>query len=92
VIIPPGHGVDLAARASDFLMLDSFPHTRVKKGKSVELDLRRELSEIHGTSDTLEMVILRGKPLEFAAAVTGLPEASLRSARIQKIAVHFKKS
>jgi radical SAM family uncharacterized protein/radical SAM-linked protein len=90
VVIPPGHDVDLAARASDFFMLDSFLHTRVKKGKSVELDLRRELLELRGTDESLEMLVMRGKPLEFAAAVTGLPEESLRSARIQKIAVNFK--
>jgi len=90
VTLPEGLVPDLLARAEGFLRLDSFLHHRVKKGKSMELDLRKELRSLHASSDTLEMVVGRGKPLEFAAAVTGLPEESLRTARIEKLEVLFR--
>lgn len=90
VTLPQGLVPDLPARAEEFLRLDSFVHHRVKKGKSVELDLRQELSSLHAASDTLEMVVGRGKPLEFAAAITGLPDEALRPARIEKLEVLFR--
>jgi hypothetical protein len=62
----------------------------VKKGKCLELDLRKELSGLVATADSLEMVVRRGKPLEFVAAVTGLPEESLRPSRIEKLEVFFR--
>jgi hypothetical protein len=36
------------------------------------------------------MTVGRGKPLEFAAAVTGLTPAELAEARIEKLAVIFR--
>lgn len=90
VTLSPGRVPDLQEKAAKFLRLDSFIHHRVKKGKSVELDLRKELCSLSASSDSLEIVVGRGKPLEFTAAVTGLPEESLRPARIEKLEVLFR--
>lgn len=92
VSLPAGLVTDLAAKVDEFLRLDSFVHLRIKKGKSVELDLRKELRYLEASLDSLEMVVGRGKPLEFTAAVTGMPEDSLRSARIEKLEVLFRQN
>jgi radical SAM-linked protein len=81
---------DLPAKVAAFLRLESFPHRREKKGKTVEFDLRRELRDLQATATGLEMVVGRGKPLEFVAAITGLPEEQLRGIRIEKRAVNFR--
>jgi hypothetical protein len=55
----------------------------------VEIDLRRELVGLHACGNALEMTVRRGKPLEFAAAVTSLPFQRLLGARIEKLRVFF---
>jgi radical SAM-linked protein len=80
---------DLAASAERFLGLESFPWRREKEGKSTEIDLRRELVELSAGEDFLTMLVRRGKPVEFAAAITGLSPAELAGARIEKLEVLF---
>lgn len=90
VFLPAGLVEDLQVKVDDFLRLETFPHQRSKKGKIVEIDLRQELLELSATADVLEMVTKRGKPLEFAAAITGISEEELRSSRIEKREVCFR--
>ena len=90
VTLPDTAGMDLPQLVERFLSLETFPHRREKRGKVVELDLRRELKTVSAYDNGLEMVVGRGKPLEFAAAITGLPAASLADATIEKIEVIFK--
>jgi len=91
VFLAGGLVPDLPAKAEAFLRQECFIHRRVKKGKNIEIDLRSELLELHATTDMLEMVVKRGKPLEFAAAIAGLSEESLRPVRIEKREVLFSK-
>jgi hypothetical protein len=56
----------------------------------MELDLRKELVELHEGENSLEMTIRRGKPLEFAAAITSLTPEELADTRIEKLEVIFK--
>jgi len=84
--IPP----DLESRVKTFMGLDTFPFRREKKGKTVELDLRMEVVKLSASGNTLEMTIRRGKPLEIAAAVTGLSPAELAETGIEKLEVIFK--
>ena len=72
VTLPEGLAENLPGLADAFLALETFVHRREKQSKTVEIDLRRELYDLHATSTVLEMVVGRGKPAEFAAAVTGL--------------------
>jgi len=90
VFLPAGFVPHLPEKAEDFLRLETFMHRRVKKGKTFEIDLRQELSELSATDDMLEMVVKRGKPLEFASAITGIPEDELRPSRIEKREVCFR--
>ncbi|WP_298271727.1 TIGR03960 family B12-binding radical SAM protein [Geobacter sp.] len=91
VILPAGAEAGLADCAAAFLALESFPFRKEKKGKKpVEYDLRRELADLAASGNALELIIGRGKPLEYAAAITGLPPEDLAGARIEKLDVLFK--
>jgi radical SAM-linked protein len=89
VTLPGSNGVDLPLSAERFLALESCPFRREKRGKTLELDLRHELVQLKGDGDILEMTISRGKPLEFAAAITGLAPEELAGAKIEKLDVIF---
>lgn len=80
---------EIQGKVDTFLQLDTFVWTREKRGKVIEIDLRRELRELSVDGMTLEMVITRGKPLEFAAAITGLTPEQLAGTRIEKTDVIF---
>jgi len=84
--------LDLESQVETFLALESFPLRREKKGKIVELDLRKELVELRVRDNFLEMTIRRGKPIEFATAITGLTPEELADTRIEKLEVIFKDS
>ncbi|HYS44307.1 MAG TPA: B12-binding domain-containing radical SAM protein, partial [Geobacteraceae bacterium] len=90
VTLPSQAGLDLPHLVERFLTLETCPFRREKKGKSLELDLRHELAELTAHGNSLEMLVARGKPLEFAAAITGLSPAELADARIEKLAVVFR--
>ncbi len=90
VILPDHVDIDLAECTARFLALESFVCRREKRGRVTELDLRRELHGLATAGKILEMVVKRGKPLEFAEAITGLSAAELASARIEKLEVVFK--
>ncbi|UFS72036.1 TIGR03960 family B12-binding radical SAM protein [Geomonas sp. RF6] len=89
VRIPPPLCADLQLQAARFLEKESVPYVREKKGKSLELDLRHEMKELSAHGDVLEMVVGRGKPLEFAAAVCDVPVEALAEASVQKVEVLF---
>jgi hypothetical protein len=83
---------DLAAGVERFLALESHPYRREKKGGVQEFDLRRELHCLTVDGAVMTMEIGRGKPLEFVAAITGLPLSALGECRIEKSAVIFRDS
>jgi radical SAM family uncharacterized protein/radical SAM-linked protein len=89
VTLPGPVQADLPALVDAFLSLETFHHRREKMGKVVELDLRKELVELQAGINSLEMTIRRGKPIEFAAAITGLTPEELADSRIEKLAVVF---
>lgn len=92
VTLPDNAASGLREKAEAFLRLETFPHGRAKKGRSVEIDLRRELLELTVSGNTLEMLVRRGKPVEFAAAITGVPEDALTGLRIEKLSVRFRET
>lgn len=91
VTLPEGTGVGLPEKVIRFLALKSSPLRREKKGKVVEFDLREELADLKASGNSLEMIVGRGKPLEYAAAVTGLPAEALAGSQIEKLEVLFRK-
>jgi radical SAM family uncharacterized protein/radical SAM-linked protein len=88
--LPGSFHADLGSRIEAFLALETFPLRREKKGKVVELDLRLEVVALRACDNSLEMTIRRGKPIEFAAAITGLTAEELANSRIEKLDVIFK--
>jgi radical SAM family uncharacterized protein/radical SAM-linked protein len=88
--LPVGLIKNLPVLAERFLALKRYVHRREKQAKMVEIDLRGELFELRAADTALEMVIGRGKPLEFVTAITGLPETELAGAKIEKLEVIFK--
>jgi hypothetical protein len=55
----------------------------------VELDLRHQLFELSASGRHLEMLVGRGKPVEFGSAILGLPPEALKEARLEKLEVLF---
>ena len=55
----------------------------------MEFDLRHELYELSSEGCALEMVVGRGKPSEFAAAILGVTVEDLKDARLEKLEVLF---
>jgi radical SAM family uncharacterized protein/radical SAM-linked protein len=89
VTLPSRLATDLPAQVARFLSLESCSYRREKKGKTQEFDLRHELAELKASGNVLEMVVRRGKPVEYAAAVTGLAIEALSEAPVEKIEVVF---
>jgi radical SAM family uncharacterized protein/radical SAM-linked protein len=79
----------LSEQAVAFLALEHVPLRREKKGKVLEFDLREELQTLSVAGNVLEMVVGRGKPLEFASAILAVPVEALKEARIEKLEVLF---
>ena len=89
VTLPEELAVGLQEKIADFLALESSPLRREKKGKVVEFDLRHELSELKAEGRTLEMLVGRGKPVEFTSAILRVPAEALKDARLEKLEVLF---
>lgn len=90
ITLPEELAEGLAEKVDAFLVLESSPLKREKKGKSIEFDLRHELTELKAEEGVLEMVVGRGKPVEFASAILGLPAEAFKDARLEKLEVLFK--
>jgi radical SAM-linked protein len=90
VTLPIVSPMELGQKVESFMALETFPYHRGKKGKTMVLDLRKELVDMSADGSSLEMKIKRGKPLEFAEAITGLNASQLKGARIEKLEVFFK--
>ena len=89
VTLPEELAADLPDKVARFLSLSSSPLRREKKGKVVEFDLRHELYELSATGHALELLVGRGKPVEFASAILGIPAEALKEARLEKLEVLF---
>jgi radical SAM family uncharacterized protein/radical SAM-linked protein len=90
VTLAEGMTLPLEEMATGFLSLDHYPYQRAKKGGVQEFDLREGLQSVSAGNSTLELVIDRAKPLEYVAAITGLPLSELSDCRIEKLDVIFK--
>ncbi len=84
--IPVDQLVDLCVR---FLAHDTFVIQRTKKGDVQEVDLRRETVSLGTDGQALELVAKRGKPLEFARAISGNDMLKGEDIRIEKLEVIF---
>ncbi|HIJ81713.1 MAG TPA: TIGR03960 family B12-binding radical SAM protein [Desulfuromonadales bacterium] len=72
-----------------FLAHASYIIQRSKKGQTREIDLRSEVISLTVEGTTFIIVAKRGKPLEFARAVTGRQELMHDDIRVEKLEVIF---
>ncbi|HEY3309411.1 MAG TPA: TIGR03960 family B12-binding radical SAM protein [Desulfuromonadaceae bacterium] len=73
-----------------FLAQPEYVIERKKKGDTQSIDLRAEVAALTPCDAALELVAGRGKPLEFARAITGQPGLAADEVRIEKLEVLFK--
>ncbi len=79
----------LAEMCVQFLAQTSFVIQRIKKGDVREVDLRGETVSLTTDGQTLNLVAKRGKPLEFARAITANNELKGEDIRVEKLEVIF---
>jgi radical SAM family uncharacterized protein/radical SAM-linked protein len=72
-----------------FLAHSDFVIQRKKKGEVQSIDLRGEVAALSADGASLELVASRGKPLEFARAITGDDALQADNIRIEKLEVLF---
>jgi len=84
--VPPDQLQQLSAH---FMELESFVIQRTKKGQTQSVDLRLETVSLCATGHVLELVAKRGKPLEFARAITGNNDLEGNDVRVEKLDVVF---
>jgi radical SAM-linked protein len=82
----------LPSAVGRFLALEDYPLIRKRKKGDLFLDLRQELLEASVEGNLLSILVRRGKPLEFAAAITGLSIQELEAVAILKSDVIFAAS
>ncbi len=89
VTLPDYEPEKLKKQCVQFLAHDSWILVRDKKGERQTIDLRKETRTLISSGSVIEMVICRGKAIELTAAITGLPIAMLKSAKIEKTELFF---
>ena len=81
---------ELQKQCVQFLAHDSFTIERTKKGETQTVDLRSETVSLFAGLQTVELVARRGKPLEFACAITGDETLNGDDIQVEKLEVIFK--
>jgi radical SAM family uncharacterized protein/radical SAM-linked protein len=79
----------LAGLCAAFLALDEYVIQRKKKGETQTIDLRAEVTSLSASGAVLELVARRGKPMEFARAISGDADLQADGIRIEKREVIF---
>jgi len=72
-----------------FIAQTEYVIQRKKKGEIQSVDLRAETTSLHAVGAVLELVARRGKPMEFARAITGEEGLQADDVRIEKLEVVF---
>jgi uncharacterized protein (DUF2344 family) len=80
---------ELADLCAAFLSHTEYVIQRKKKGEVQNVDLRAEVTSLSASGSMLELVARRGKPMEFARAISGDPDLQADDVRIQKLDVIF---
>ncbi|MDD2582988.1 MAG: TIGR03936 family radical SAM-associated protein, partial [Desulfuromonadaceae bacterium] len=79
----------LSEQCVQFLAQDTFVIQRTKKGQSQAVDLRGETVSLSADGQTLELIAKRGKPVEFARAITGDEALQGDDIQVEKLEVIF---
>ena len=90
ITLNEGLCTDIPGKCEQFLAHDSFVIQRVKKGERQSIDLRAEIVSLVAADGAIELVAGRGKPVEFARAITGVDTLSMDDVRVEKLDVVFR--
>jgi radical SAM family uncharacterized protein/radical SAM-linked protein len=80
---------ELHNQCVQFLAHDAFVIHRTKKGETQTVDLRGETVSLSVDGQTVELVAKRGKPVEFARAITGDESLMGDDIHVEKLEVIF---
>ncbi|MHB8057713.1 MAG: TIGR03960 family B12-binding radical SAM protein [Desulfuromonadaceae bacterium] len=89
ILIAGADPVRLSEQCVQFMAQDAFVIQRTKKGQTTTVDLRGETVALSADGQTLELVAKRGKPVEFARAITADNELQGDDIQVEKLAVIF---
>ena len=79
----------LQKQCVQFMAHNSFVIQRTKKGQTQTVDLRGETVSLSADGQVLELVSKRGKPVEFARAITGDDALNGNDLQVEKLEVIF---
>ncbi len=82
---------ELLKQCVQFLAQDSFVIYRTKKGQTKAVDLRGETVSLSADGQVVDLVAKRGKPVEFARAITTDETLQGDDIRVEKLEVIFTK-
>lgn len=80
---------ELQNQCVQFLAHTSFEIVRTRKGQQQSVDLRAETVSLSSQNQSILLIAKRGKPLEFARAITGDETLEGDDIRVQKLDVFF---
>ena len=80
---------ELLKQCVQFLAHDVFVIQRTKKGQTTTIDLRGETVSLSADGQAVELVARRGKPVEFARAITGNEALQGDDIHVEKLEVIF---
>jgi radical SAM-linked protein len=80
---------ELIKQCEQFLAHNAFVIQRSKKGQTQTVDLRGETVSLCADGHTIELVAKRGKPVEFARAITGNAALQGDDIQVEKLEVIF---
>jgi radical SAM family uncharacterized protein/radical SAM-linked protein len=81
--------LELQKQCVQFLAHSSFVIQRTKKGQTQTVDLRGETVSLCADGQSFELVAKRGKPVEFARAITGTETLEGDDMQVEKLEVLF---
>ncbi|NTW88981.1 MAG: DUF2344 domain-containing protein, partial [Desulfobulbaceae bacterium] len=80
---------ELLKQCVQFLAQESYIIQRTKKGQTKAVDLRGETVSLSAEGQTVELVAKRGKPVEFARAITADEALQGDDIQVEKLEVIF---
>jgi radical SAM-linked protein len=80
---------ELQKQCVQFLAHNSFVIQRSKKGQTQTVDLRSEAVSLFAEAHTIDLIARRGKPVEFARAITGTATLQGDDIQVEKLEVIF---
>ncbi|MDD2899788.1 MAG: TIGR03960 family B12-binding radical SAM protein [Desulfuromonadaceae bacterium] len=89
ISLPGADSEEIQAKCEQFMAHGSYVIQRTKKGQTQTVDLRGETVSLVANGQIVELVAKRGKPVEFARAITGIESLQGDDIHVEKLDVIF---